>query len=104
MSHFLFQDDTAVRSAAGEAISVVYDHFSLGALNTEDDDAAASEAWETGLEKIIQRMRDIERNIGETLRKSKKDRSQQRGDFKEYLRIIEVRFAFQLRFHESNIS
>ena len=92
MHHYLFDDDTGVRVAAGESITMMFVRCNLGALIASQD-AGEPETDGThervGLDAILQRMGEIEKNMAEDKRKSKSDRAEQRQRFKEYLRIIE---------------
>lgn len=91
MHEYLFDDNTGVRVAAGEAITMMYTRCNLGALSSVELAETGSEpATETdGLASILRKMTDIEKNMGEDNRKSKSDRSEQRRHFKEYLRVID---------------
>lgn len=94
LSGLLENSDINVRSPAGQAIALIYDTYNL-----RSSSYAQEESFEDGfqskndparLEEIISKMKKIERNLDDGLRKSKQDRSQQRGDFREYLKVIEV--------------
>jgi hypothetical protein len=94
LSGLLENSDVNVRSPAGQAIALIYDNYNL-----RSSSYAQEESFEDGfqskndparLEEIISKMKKIERNLDDGLRKSKQDRSQQRGDFREYLKVIEV--------------
>lgn len=94
LSGLLENSDINVRSPAGQAIALIYDTYNL-----RSSSCAQEESFEDGfqskndparLEEIISKMKKIERNLDDGLRKSKQDRSQQRGDFREYLKVIEV--------------
>jgi len=89
MHQHLSSSDTAVRVSAGEAITVIFVRCNLGSLLVDQEYSGKEQ--DSGLEAILLQMRDIEKNIGEANRKSKKDRTEQRGEFKEYLKIIHVR-------------
>lgn len=86
----LFDDDTAVRVAAGESITMMFVRCNLIALTASQDAVSTTGALQerAGLDAILQRMREIEKNMAEDHRKSKSDRAEQRRQFKEYLRII----------------
>lgn len=86
MHQHLSSSDTAVRVSAGEAITVIFVRCNLGSLLVDQEFSGKEQ--DSGLEAILLQMRDIEKNIGEANRKSKKDRTEQRGEFKEYLKII----------------
>lgn len=91
MHQYLFHTESGVRLAAGEAITMLYLQYGLASLNHYGSEGTAGqdEGVESGLELILRRMKDIEKNIGEMTRKSKKDRTEQRGEFKEFLKIID---------------
>lgn len=90
MYQYLFSSSTAVRLAAGEAITVMFTSCNLGSIHMEDT-KGDEDVQKTGLGTILMRMREIEKNIGEDNRKSKKDRTEQRSEFREFLKIIDVR-------------
>ena len=85
MKEHLFENNSAIRSAAGEAIAVIISHCNLVFGGPVD----SSNQISPGLELILTRMKEIEKNLGEDMRKSKKNRAEQRSEFKEYLKIIE---------------
>ncbi|KAI8111655.1 hypothetical protein M9435_004155 [Picochlorum sp. BPE23] len=91
MHRYLFHTESGVRLAAGEAITMLYSQYGLASLNSYEsqDTSKQDDEAKSGLELILGRMKDIEKNIGETTRKSKKDRTEQRGEFKEFLKIID---------------
>eukprot|EP00890_Picochlorum_soloecismus_P005278 jgi/Picsp_1/5751/NSC_03110-R1_interferon-related developmental regulator family protein len=95
LSEFLDNSDINVRSPAGQAIALVYDTYNLTSSSKiheesfEDGFQSMSNLMGARPEEIISRMKKIQRNWDDPLRKSKQDRSQQRGDFREYLKVIE---------------
>eukprot|EP00889_Picochlorum_renovo_P007029 jgi/Picre1/34059/NNA_001534.t1 len=91
MHRYLFHTESGVRLAAGGAITMLYSQYGLASLNSYEsqDISRQDDEAKSGLELILGRMKDIEKNIGETTRKSKKDRTEQRGEFKEFLKIID---------------
>lgn len=96
LSEFLENSDINVRSPAGQAIALIYDTCNLASSSYaqeesfEDGFQSQNSLAHARLEEIISKMKKIERNLDDRLRKSKQDRSQQRGDFREYLKVIEV--------------
>lgn len=83
LSGFLYEDDILIRCAAGEAISFIFDTCcSNGIMEITSTDI---------LDGLLERMKEIEKNMGETLRKSQKDRGQQRSEFRTFLKIMDVR-------------
>lgn len=88
MHQHLFRVDTAIRLSAGEAITVIFTRCNLACLRTIGE---SEYPQESGLDSILIRMKEIEKNIGEDHRKSKKHRTEQRSEFREYLKIISVR-------------
>lgn len=89
MNQLLSSSDNAIRLSAGEAITVIFLRCNLGSFI--DNQGVSRGERDSGLEAIITRMKDIEKNIGEASRKSKRDRTEQRGEFREFLKIIHVR-------------
>lgn len=94
LSEFLESSDINVRSPAGQAIALIYDTCNLTS-SSHFQDFQSKNLSRARLEEMISRMRKIERNLDDTLRKSKQDRSQQRGDFREYLKVIEVSYLIE---------
>ena len=90
MHAYLFDQDTATRVAAGEAITMIFVRCNLGALSSTSG-AGADAGSEGGLQAILARMKEIEKNLGggEEKRKSKGDRASLRKEFKEYLRVVD---------------
>jgi hypothetical protein len=84
MHAYLFDSETSVRLAAGEAIVMMFVRCNLGALL-----GPGSGTESGGLRSILERINDIERNIGDDSRKSKSDRTEQRREFKEFGRVLE---------------
>lgn len=89
MHQQLFGSDTAVRLSAGEAITVIFVCCNLGSLRLPGEISEGTP--DSGLEAVLLRMKEIEKNLGDETRKSKKDRSEQRSEFREFLKIIGVR-------------
>ena len=91
MHGYLFDEDTGVRVAAGESITMMFVRCNLGSLTTQQGAAPYVDASQArgGLDAILLRMREIEKNMAEDNRKSKSARAEQRRQFKEYLRIID---------------
>jgi len=96
LSQFLDNGDIHVRSPAGQAIALVCDTCNLSSSSQiheegfEDGFQSNSNLTSARLDEIVSRMKKIQRNWDDPFRKSKQDRSQQRGDFREYLSVIEV--------------
>lgn len=91
MHGHLFDEDTSVRVAAGESITMMFVRCNLGTLTAprhEGSDVEASQDRD-GLDAILQRMKQIEKNMAEDNRKSKSDRAEQRRQFRDYLQIID---------------
>lgn len=99
LATLLHEEDVDVRSAAGEAITVVYHTCDLGKLPESSPPGESEDADEEGgvpgvaaerLEDIIARMEDLAKNRGDDNRRSKKDRASQRSTFRELASILEV--------------
>lgn len=93
MHQQLFGSETAVRLSAGEAITVIFVCCNLGSLRLAGEISQGTP--DSGLEAVLLRMKEIEKNLGDESRKSKKDRSEQRSEFREFLKIIDVRCTKQ---------
>jgi hypothetical protein len=90
MHSYLFDDDTGVRVAAGEAITMIFFRCNLRALTGSNTEKELESGSVGGLEAILERMKAVEKNLGESEnRKSKGDRTSLRKTFKEYLRILD---------------
>ena len=102
LAALLHAEDVDVRSAAGEALTVVYHtcdlsslpHPSLAALEEEEEESEHEGEGVPGvaadhLEDIVARMQDLAKNRGDDNRRSKKDRASQRSTFRELSSILE---------------
>lgn len=103
LAALLHSDDVDVRSAAGEAVTVIYHTCDLSALPdssppAEGDEEEGEDEQGEGipgvsadkLEDIVSRMQDLAKNRGDDNRRSKKDRASQRSTFRELSSILEV--------------
>lgn len=102
LAALLHSEDVDIRSAAGEAVVLIYNTCDLSALpesnpsvaedenNGNKDEEGISGVSAESLEDIVSRMQDLAKNRGDDTRRSKKDRASQRSTFRELSSILEV--------------
>jgi hypothetical protein len=102
LTALLHSDNLEVRKAAGEAIALLFDTCGLSDLPSKDwnCDSAEDENGEmegengngvhpSTLDDIVDRMRDLATNKGDPTRRSKKERAEQKGTFRELMNVVE---------------
>jgi len=96
LSNLLQDNSVELREAAGEGISVLFDAgqdpMSEDANNDRQGatEAAESEdAFSVQLEVVRERMTELAKNLGDTSRRSKKDRSAQKTTFRDVLGVLD---------------
>lgn len=93
LGDLLHDQDVEVRSAAGEAIAVLYHYFGLNDLAEEDeeDDISVTSGTSSmsGLEDVMERMKDLASNKGDKSRRSRRDRATLRSRFRGLCTVLE---------------
>lgn len=90
LSSHLEEKNVDQRNAAGEAVALLFTMAGLsGPSNEGTDDDSGAEDGGSGLDGVVNRMKDLAVNRGDAMRRSKRDRASLKSSFRGYYKAVE---------------